>query len=121
MKTILVAEDDEMMRNVLVQHLKSEGFKILPAIDGDQAFKLAVDYHPDLILLDILMPKSNGIEVLAALRKDAWGKTAKVFAFTNMSSQETIAKAKELGVDDYFVKSDTSLQMLVDSIHRKLK
>lgn len=120
-KSILIAEDDPMMRQVLVQRLELEGYKVYAAADGDQALKFALQHHPDLIILDILMPKMNGQEVLQALRKEPWGKNAKIFMFTNMSSQEQIAKAAEYGVTDYFVKSDWSLDMLSQHIHSKLK
>ena len=78
MKKVLVVEDERTLRDALVKKLSKEEFTVLSAKDGKEGLDTALAEHPDLILLDILMPKMNGIEVLQKLREDEWGAKAKV-------------------------------------------
>lgn len=92
-KKILIAEDDVPLRRVFCDALKAEGYDVYEAGDGEEALSVALREHPDLIVLDILMPKMDGIEMARQLRLDAWGKTAKVIILTNLSDIEKIGKA----------------------------
>ncbi|MBI5798672.1 MAG: response regulator, partial [Candidatus Yonathbacteria bacterium] len=105
-KIILVVEDEEPMQLVLRDVLKVEGYTVLEAKNGIEGLDHALKKHPDLILLDILMPKMDGLEMLKKLREDAWGKNAPVIVLTNLSDNEDIAKAVEEDVFEYFVKTD---------------
>jgi DNA-binding response OmpR family regulator len=118
--TILVVEDEAVLRNLLAITLRGEGFTVLEAEDGDTGQKRALKYRPALVLLDIIMPGMNGIDMLKLLRQDVWGKTAKVILLTNLGDNESIEKAKAFGVTDYLVKSDWSLDEIAERIKEKL-
>jgi DNA-binding response OmpR family regulator len=119
-KIILITEDQVPLRKILKDKLDSEGFSTLEASDGEEGLNLALKEHPDLIILDIVLPKKNGIEVLRELRKDEWGKTAKIIILTNLTDGQTQADAIENEVFDYFVKTDIKLEEFVKKIKTKL-
>lgn len=117
---IEIVEEDAPLRNVLKDKLIREGFDVLEAKNGKQGLDVALRNHPDLILLDILMPVMNGITMLKKLRKDAWGKNVKVIMLTNLSENEKVADAMMQGSHDYFVKSDWKIDDIVAKIKEKL-
>src|SRR6266498_6092249 len=86
MKKILVVEDEKLIVNVLSQKFKKEGFSVFSAIDGLEGYKVALEKHPDLILLDIIMPRMDGLKMLSKLRTDPWGKTVPVVVLTNVDT-----------------------------------
>lgn len=104
-KKILIIEDEETLIKVINEKLGRLPFDILNARDGVKGLELALKEKPDLILLDIIMPKMNGLEVLKALRKDVWGATASIIILTNLNDDQSLDEAKKLGVHDYWVKS----------------
>lgn len=117
-KKILIVEDERALMQVLHDKLLQEGFVVLQAIDGAQGLKMSLEEHPDLILLDIVMPKMDGMEVLRALRKDAYGKSAKVIMLTNLQPDGKILKnVLEDKPAFYFIKSDIEL----DDVLAKIK
>jgi CheY-like chemotaxis protein len=92
--TILLVEDDVSLRTVLVDKLTAEGFATLEAADGLTGLELATKYHPDVILLDIFMPKMDGITMLSQLRStDPWGKNVQVIILSNSTLSNTILDA----------------------------
>ncbi len=115
-KTILVIEDDLAYQKILLRKLSMEGFTVLTAGEGEQGLTLALDTHPDLILLDLFMPGEGGTAVLEKLRQDEWGKSAKVAVLSNFAGDGPVSQVLEHGVAFYFVKSDTSLEELVEKI-----
>ena len=117
---ILVVEDESVLRRLLVTTLRGEGFTVIEAENGDQGRKQAFKYHPCLVLLDIIMPGMNGMEMLRLLRQDDWGKTANVVLLTNLDDVEDLEKAKQFGVKDYMVKSDWSLDDLTREVREKV-
>jgi two-component system, OmpR family, response regulator MprA len=112
-KVVLVVEDEESLRNALYDKLVREGFSVFVAPDGEQGLALALREHPDLILLDILMPKMNGIEMVKQLRTDAWGKEAKVVILTNVADASHLSTALDEKIFNYLIKSDTPLEDLM--------
>lgn len=121
-KTILIAEDDNLLMGAVSEKLLHEGFNVLKSRNGEEALKSALNEHPDLILLDVMMPKMDGLAVLKKLREDAnWGKQAKVIMFSNVSEKEKIAEAVEGEVFDYLVKSDTKIEEVILKIREKLE
>lgn len=121
-KTILLVEDDTSLRNVLFDKLTSEGFKVIEAQDGKIGLELAIEYHPDIILLDIFMPRMDGINMLTQLRQtDPWGKKAKVIVLSNSTDADTIARSTGLGASDFLIKSEWSLENIVGKITERLK
>ena len=119
-KKILIVEDDLSIQKALAEELKNEGFTISTASDGKEGLIVAKKEHPDLILLDILLPTMSGIEMLKELRKDDWGKDASVILLTNLSAEENLGKTEGLGIIEYLVKTDWSIFDVVKKIKEKL-
>lgn len=120
-KTILVIEDEETTLQALTDIFAGEGFDILKAKDGPEGLELALRKHPDLILLDIILPKMTGISMLKKLRADDWGKNAKVIILTNLNEIGTMATALENGVYDFLIKTDWKLRDLVKRVKETLQ
>ena len=120
-KKILVVDDDDNLNTVLVDKLNLSGFLAIGATDGEDGLKKALENHPDLILLDVLMPKMDGLGMLKKLREDSWGKKSKVIMLTVLEQSDYIAKAVENDVYGYFVKTNFSLDELVKKIEEALK
>lgn len=122
MKKILIIEDELPMLTILHDTLTENGFETLQARDGEEGLHLALQYHPDLILLDILMPKMDGTATINRLRQDPWGKIVPVIMLTNVSP-DTDSALKDIIKNQpayYFVKSDIELSTLVEKIHEVL-
>lgn len=119
-KTILIVEDEEPMQIALEDILKFEGFSVLKAVNGEEGLSIALREHPDLILLDILMPQMNGLAMLKKLRADEWGKNAKVIVLTNYDEKEYVATALENDTYDYFIKTDIKITEVIKKIKEKL-
>ncbi|MGB2580090.1 MAG: response regulator [Minisyncoccia bacterium] len=119
-KIILVVEDEEPLRMVLKDVLTVEGYGIIEAKNGIEGLDMALREHPDLILLDILMPKMDGLEMLKKLREDEWGRKVPVIVLTNLSDNEDIAKAVEEDVFEYFVKTDIKINEVISRIREKI-
>lgn len=120
-KTVLIVEDDVALRNVLVEKLTDEKFEVLEAADGEAGLKTALEHHPNLILLDIFMPRMDGITMLSKLRaEDSWGKHVSVIVLTNSTDAQTIATVSGFGATDFLIKSEWSLEALVARIRERL-
>lgn len=117
---ILIAEDEQDLREALFTVFAAEGFEVLTAEDGKTALKTALAEHPDLILLDLIMPQLSGQEVIGALRQDEWGKNAKIIVLTAQSDMDTLSSTIEKGGTDYLVKSDWKLQDIVAKVKERL-
>ncbi len=123
---ILVVDDEKLLRKALKDKLSSEGFDVLEAKDGEEGLKKALSEHPDLILLDVMMPKMDGTEVVKKLQEDKWGKNVKIIMLTNVSDPVKVAEATEAGsqnmtVYDYMIKSDWKLEEVVERVRTKLE
>ena len=120
-KTILVVEDEEALLRLLVEEFTAEGYQVLEAKNGVDGLQIALEEHPDLILLDIIMPRLDGIATLSKLREDPWGKTARVLILTNLEGDaEKTVSAIEKGVFEFFVKSRWTLEELKKRVKEKL-
>lgn len=116
-KTVLIIEDDIMMQNALKEKLASEGFNVLQAQDGTEGLKIALEKHPDIITLDILMPNKNGVMFMDEIRKDPWGKTVHIIILTNYdATDKMVLKIIEDQPSYYFMKTNTSLDELASKI-----
>ncbi len=120
-KKILIIEDEATLRKTMAEYLAAEKFKALEAADGNAGLALAKKEIPDLILLDIILPKKNGYEVLEELKKDEQTKKIPVILLTNLESPEDIEKAFAKGASTYLVKSDYRLDDIVKKIKETLK
>lgn len=113
-KKILIIEDDALILNGISDKFTYEGFLVIKAKNGQDGLNLALKERPDLIVSDILMPKVNGLSFLEDLRKDDWGKNARVIIWSNSHNSTTIDKAKKLGATDFLIKSDWEYRGVVD-------
>lgn len=112
---ILIVEDETSLRNALCDKLAYEGFVVLEAKNGEEGLAVALHEHPDLILLDIVMPVMDGITMLSKIRIDAWGKDAKVIVLTNLSDIAITHSSY-----DYLVKSDWKIEDVVARVRERL-
>ena len=117
----MIAEDEEPLLKAMVTKFSSEGFVVLQAHDGEKALQIALKERPDIILLDILMPKMDGMTVCKKLREDNWGKDAPIIFLTNLNDVKRVTEATEEGVFDYLVKSDWHINDVVKKVKEKLK
>jgi len=115
-KKILIAEDEPDMRGILASMIESAGYNVVQAEDGERALNLSIKEKPDLILLDLSMPKLNGFEVLEKLRYDPVGSTIPVVILSNLGQDKEVAKGKALGAVDYLIKSNVHLTDILDKI-----
>lgn len=120
MKKILIVEDEVALLQALTEKLKREEFEILQAKNGEEGLQQALNLHPDLILLDIIMPVMDGMTMLLKLRNDDWGKTVPVMILTNLSDEQKVSESLQQGVYDYLVKSGWTLEDLVNKIKDRL-
>ena len=104
-KKILLVEDDEVLASVYRARLELEGFDIREVHNGEEALTATLEYHPDLILLDAMMPKISGFDVLDILRNTPETMNIRVIMLTALSQDKDRQRAESLGVDDYLVKS----------------
>jgi DNA-binding response OmpR family regulator len=121
MKKILVVEDEPAYLKLLHNQLAQNGYEVIDAPDGEKGLKLALAGRPDLILLDILLPKVNGLEMLKALRADSWGQQVPVFILTNVNKSGEISQGMNEKVSHYLIKSEIKLEDLLWSIKIALK
>jgi len=122
-KKILIVEDEEAVLDAISEILLNQGFTTLMSKDGGEGLTTALKERPDLILLDILMPKMNGMIMLQKLRQDEWGKTVPVIILTNVSpnASSIIDSVLQNEPAYYLVKSDVKLDGIVEKIREVLK
>jgi CheY-like chemotaxis protein len=120
-RRILLVEDDRFLRRACEVSLRQRGYVVTTAVDGEEALRKVGAERPDLILLDLLMPKMTGTEVLKALRAEKATREIRVLILSNSSREEDIEEINALGVSGYFVKADLSLQALGDMVARLLE
>ena len=113
MSKVLVAEDDSFLSSLLVRDLVAEHFEVSAAYDGVQAMEICKTWHPDLILLDLLMPNKDGFEVLSDLRSNPEIAKTPVIVLSNFSDSATIERVKKFDISDYLVKADTTPREVV--------
>ncbi len=120
-KKILIIDDNKDLNTVLADKLSVSGFETSSAFDGEEGLAKAFETHPDVILLDMLMPKMDGLTTLKKLRDDAWGKTCKVMILTLIEETDYMAKTMEFNVIGYIVKTNQSLDEIVREIEMTIK
>lgn len=115
-KKILLVEDDDALASVYQTRLQAEGFDIRRVPNGEDALATTLQYKPDLILLDVMMPKISGFDVLDILRNTPETATVKVIMLTALSQESDQERARALGVNDYLVKSQVVIADVVDRV-----
>lgn len=113
---ILLAEDDRFLRKAATARLRQRGFTILTAEDGEEALRVARAEAPDLVLLDLIMPKMQGFEVLRALKADPATASIPVMVLSNLGQEHDVARTTEAGAVAYLVKANLSLDELVQRV-----
>jgi DNA-binding response OmpR family regulator len=119
-KKILVVEDEAPLRGAMVSILSAHGFTVLEAKNGKEGFDLAMKDHPDLILLDHLMPIMDGLTMFEKLRQDRWGEKVNVIFLTNSTDLAKIASPTEEALPDFLVKSDWNIEDIVTKIKERV-
>lgn len=118
MKSVLFVEDEELLTEAVQDKLTRSGYTVYVAKNGIEGLEIAQSKHPDCILLDVIMPKMHGLEMLKRLRAESWGTSIPVFIFTNLSSSQDVEEAKKYNVRDFIIKAQCPLDELVQKIHR---
>lgn len=121
MKKILFIEDEPTLQKTVGEILSQEGFTILEALDGEAGLAIAKKEKPDLILLDLILPKKNGFEVLGELKQDQETAQIKVIVLTNLESSKDVEKALALGATNYLVKANYDLEEVVAKVKELLQ
>lgn len=119
-KKILLVEDDNTLAQVYLSRLELENFDVKHVANGELALSTAIEFKPDLIVLDAMMPKINGFDVLDILRNTPETMNIRVIMLTALSQAKDKERAKELGADDYLVKSQVVISDVVDRIKHHL-
>ena len=123
-KIILLIEDEPFLSSLLKNRLQREKFEMLMAKDGEEAIKILKSSEPNLVLLDIILPKKSGFEILEDLKSDPElidKREIPIIIISNLSQPEDIQKSKDLGAIEYFVKAKTSIDDLVSKIKTFVK
>ena len=113
---ILLAEDDRFLRKAAETMLKRAGFTVIPAADGEEALRLAREHVPDLMLLDLIMPKMQGFDVLKELKGAPETAGIPVSVLSNLGQDSDVQLARERGAHDYIIKSNIALEQLVERV-----
>jgi len=119
-KKILIVEDDELLIEQMQHALQEDGHEVSTAHDGEVGLAKALESKPDLVLLDIVIPKVNGLEFLQKLHESDWGKTVPVIVLTNMDNNTHLSQVLALGSYDYLVKTEWTLAALLSKVREKL-
>ena len=118
---ILIVEDDFMLLDIFKTKFKKSGFKVFTAINGFEGLEAAQKKHPDLILLDIIMPGMNGFKVLEKLKADEKTKDIVVYILSNLGQQQEIDKGLRMGADRYLVKANMTPEGAVQAVREGLE
>jgi len=121
MAKILFVEDERALQGIFKDLLEKEGYEVVGAYDGKTGLRLAKSEKPDLILLDLILPKLDGFEVLRELKKDPQLKDIPVIVLTHLEGVEDVQRAIELGAKTYLVKANYSLEEVVTKVKKSLE
>jgi len=120
MKKILLIEDEEIVIDVLRKKLKKEGYDVLVAKNGEEGLKLIKELKPDMVLLDVVMPKMGGFEVLEIMSKDEELRKIPVVIISNSGQPVELDRAKALGVKDWLIKTEFDPQEVLDKVVKQI-
>lgn len=121
MPKILVVEDESALQKTVGAVLSKEGYEVLQALDGEIGLRLAQSQNPDLIILDLILPKVNGFEVLEKLKADPQTRSVPVIILTNLEAMEDIEKALNAGACTYLVKANYTLEEVLAKVKQALE
>lgn len=115
-KKVLIIEDEQVVREIFKDELERQGFFIIEAKDGEEGMEKAIDEHPDVVLLDLIMPRMAGKEFCRQLRQRDWGKKVPIIVLTNVNSKEEERILGEYSIAAYLVKSQLDLERVIEKI-----
>ncbi len=115
-KKILFVEDEPALQQSMSEALRRAGFEVVSALDGEAGERLAKSEHPDLVLLDLILPKKNGFEVLQSIKADAETKNIPVIVLTNLEGAADIDRVISAGATTYLVKANYGLHELIEKV-----
>ena len=118
---ILVIEDEALIAEAIMRKLNNAGYTVESAQDGQEGLNKALSWHPDLILLDIILPTLDGMTILDKLREDEWGKDVKVIVLTNLDTDKEFDESRKKGVHDYLIKTNWTLEDVLEKIKERLE
>lgn len=118
--TILIVEDEKLLSDMYEMKFSREGFDVTTAVDGFDGLKKAKSGKPDIILLDIIMPKVDGFAALRDLKSSPETKDIPVILLTNLGQEEDVEKGRKLGADDYFIKASYTPAVIVSKVRQIL-
>lgn len=118
---ILLVEDDAFLAGMYVTKLNLEGFNVTLASDGEEGLTLIKKDHPDIVLLDIVLPKKDGFDVLKEIRTDSKMDNVRIIMLTNLGQREDVSKGLKLGADDYLIKAHFMPSEVVEKIKTLVK
>jgi len=119
-KKILIVEDEEIILDLLQKKLTEAGYEISVARDGEEGLRMIREIKPDIILLDIIMPKMGGFEVMEEMQKDRELKKIPVIVVSNSGQPVEIDKAQELGAKDWLIKTEFDPQEVIDKVKKQV-
>jgi len=119
-KSVLIVEDDQFISKAFKETFEAEGFVVKVAFNGEEALSILRKFMPDIILLDLVMPVKNGFEVLKDVKRQDKLSKIPIIVATNLGEEQYIVKAKEMGANDYILKSELSLSDLVKKVKLRL-
>jgi len=121
MKTILFIEDEPGLQRTLGDVLRRNGYKVINALNGEIGLKLLEKEKPDLILLDLVLPKMNGFEVLKELKANPETKEIPVIVLTNLGTIEDVNRVVELGANTYLIKAQYTIEEVIQKVKRVME
>jgi DNA-binding response OmpR family regulator len=121
MKTILFIEDESVLQKTFREIIAQEGYQMISALDGETGLRVAKEKKPDLILLDLILPKIHGFDVLKKLKEENETRDIPVIVLTNLEGLEDVEKALKLGATTYLVKANYSLEEILEKIKKALR
>lgn len=116
MTKIAIIEDDPTINQMYRMKFEADGFDVQLASDGELGVALVEAFKPDLILLDMQMPKKDGLQTLTEIRAQEWGKSIPVIILTNMGEEESPKGLRDLGIESYIVKADLTPSQVVERV-----
>lgn len=120
-KVVLLIEDEKDIRTIYAELLKDSGYEVLEAADGDAGLEIATNSYWDLLLLDVMLPKKDGLEVLSKIKVNETIKERPVVLLSNLEKSDVLKACMDLGARNYLIKSNIVPQDLIDEVGRQLQ
>ncbi len=117
---VLIIEDDQRINRVYMVKLSSEGIDVITALDGEEGLRKVFSEKPDLILLDLMLPRKSGFEILKEIKQNPETKNIPVLILSNLAQEKEVKKGLEMGAEDYLVKTNYSIGQVMEKIRKAL-